>query len=1402
MSRTRSQLLGVGLSLAVACGAKPAPQVSPEGGTPAAALTESALQKRLAAMTPAAAKPPSDAQQRMGTAIEDHLRRSGSRRFHVHLDKPLYQPGETIWFRIWELTAASLTAPPSSHGIRAELVSPKGATVIDKRILADAGVATNDFELPADVPGGEYILRVTSDLGGSAERKLIVSQYQPPRIKKKAEFLRKAYGPGDTVAAALSLLRATGEPLSNARVTALVTVDDAEVARLPVSTDAAGNAVVRFPLPGSIARGDGLLTILVDDGGVTESMQKRIPIVMKQLRLELYPEGGQLVSGLPGRVYFMARNLIDKPADVEGRVIDGSGATVARFASLHQGLGRFEITPRAGQKYTAVIDRPANIATRVAVPAAIDKGCSLQAVDDFGSKRADVRVAVWCSARRDVIATAMLRDRKLGDATFEVPGGEPAVIALPVPPGAQGAVRITLFDDAMQPLAERLIYRNRGADLKVAITADKPRYSPRDPVALTVQTRDLAGNPVEADLSLAVVDDTVLAFADDKSAHLLARLYLESEMPGQEVEEPNFYFSADAKAPAALDLVLGTQGWRRFDWAPVFAPPVPATTVSATGAEWEGGMVPLEAPVDMAPAAEPAPPPMAPPGKMAPRPMRAPARPMPMGGAAMANKDKREIAADMPRGPMPAQDRARIGGRARDEAKGDADFEDVDWGGADGNGRRIAGWAPVRVFPAPTYDRGYDGPRVDFRETIHWQPSVKTGADGKAMVRFHVSDAITGFRAIAEGASRGGLPGRGEAVIKSTLPISLAVQMPLEVSAGDRIELPVVLENQTEETREVGIATTFGAAFRVDGDIPGRLTLKGGERRAFHPVLRVVGDGKDGKAGAVAVAIDTGNLRDAVERTVRVVPLGFPREVSAAGTLARTARHEIDLSGALPGTLQGSLTLYPSPLATVVQGTEAIIREPYGCFEQASSANYPNIMVLSYLEENQAADPALVERTMGMLDRGYKMLAGYESPQKGYEWFGGDPGHEALTAYGLMEFRDMTAVYGDVDRGMVDRTRAWLRSRRDGKGGFQRNPRALDSFGSASPEVTNGYIAWALSEAGEKDMAAELAVQKQTAADSKDPYLVALAAGTIANLEPQSADRERALARLAGMQGADGGFPGADHSITRSGGDALAIETTALAVLALLDGGPRHAATVRKAIEWLNDHRSGYGSFSSTQATVLALKAMSAYAASSRATPSGGRITVLVNGDVAGQLDFEKGHRDPLAFTDLGGKLKAGKNVIELRMDAQTELPYSLAVEYRSKLPASSPEAKTSVTTALAREQLPVGEGVKLKVGVRNLTREGIPMTLARVGLPGGLTFQTWQLKELRDKKLIDFYETREREVILYFRSLPPGAVKNVDLDLLAQVPGDYVGPASRAYLYYTDEHEHWAAPLRVKITR
>ena len=742
-----------------------------------------------------------------------------------------------------------------------------------------------------------------------------------------------------------------------------------------------------------------------------------------------------------------------------------------------------------------------------------------------------------------------------------------------------------------------------------------------------------------------------------------------------------------------------------------------------------------------------------------------------------------------------AQDIVVVGGKAvRDQRFRNKNFEKKEL--AIG-GEMVNGWAAVRVFPVPQYSRGYEGPRDDFRETIYWNPAVETNASGDAEVRFVASDAVTAFRASAEGFTAAGTPGAGDATFQSILPMTLEAHLPVEVTSGDTIRLPITISNATDDAIDADLGTTFGTAFTIAKPVAGRIHLAPHAKQSVFAELAVVATEGDAN---VELALHGGGLSDAVKKTIRVVPRGFPFEVSASGTArsGTSPKQVLDLVGALPGSIHAKVTMYPSPVAAMTQGMAGMIREPGGCFEQTSSTNYPNIMVLAYLGSNDAADPALMASAREKLDHGYKLLTGYETPEKGYEWFGHQPGHEALTAYGLMEFADMGKVY-DVDKKMVERTADWLMSRRDHKGSFLRSTEALDSFGRASETTTTAYIMWALAEAKRTSgMTAELALQDKLGAETHDPYLLALAANT--NL---LAGRGAEMAkRLAAMQGKTGAFTGAKETITMSGGESLEIETTALATLALLKASPKseYEAQIRLAADWLNSKRSGYGAWGNTQATILGLKALTAYTEHARQMTAAGTATLIVNGLEAGSIKFDKGRRDALVWSDFAGKLQPGKNIVEVRLDGQATLPYAIAIDYRSTLPPTSKHAKIAISTQLLKAATKMGDAVTLRAHVENTTGVGVPMTLARVGLPGGTVFQTWQLKELRDKGLIDFYETRPREVILYWRALAPNAKKDIDLNLLSAVPGTYEAPASSAYLYYTAEDKTWTKPVAIAI--
>jgi hypothetical protein len=524
------------------------------------------IDKQIAALSPTRL----GATPGLDKAITTYYATQRGQRTYIQTDKPLYQPGETIWFRA-DLRTAKTLVGGEPVGVTLQLISPRGAIVATKRVLAQGGIARNDFALDPGIEGGEYTIQMTTPVGGVDTRKVIVNTYEAPRLMKTLELLRKAYGAGDSVAAALEVKRTTGEPFADKKVTAVVTIDDAEISRTQVATDKDGKAVVKFQLPAKMTRGDGLLTILAEDGGVTESIQKRIPIVMTTLNLAVYPEGGALVQGVPGRVYFMAKTTIGKPADIEGKVIDDRGLIVSSFSSIHDGMGSFEIVPAASRSYHVTITKPANITTKVDVPAARSDGCVLRSVEQ--KRGADsLRITAICASSQQVSVEATLRETRLAGGEFTAKAGEPAMIVLPIEKTSQGAVRVTLFDANDQPLSERLVYHGLGANLKVTLTADKKAYAPRDKVKLKIKTEDAKGNPVKANIALAVVDDTVLSYADDKSAKILAHLYLEPELGAtaqDPIEEPNFYFSDKPEAAAAMDALLATRGYRTFEWRQV-----------------------------------------------------------------------------------------------------------------------------------------------------------------------------------------------------------------------------------------------------------------------------------------------------------------------------------------------------------------------------------------------------------------------------------------------------------------------------------------------------------------------------------------------------------------------------------------------------------------------------------------------------------------------------------------------------------------------------------------------------------------------------------------------------------------------------------------------------------------
>ena len=468
-------------------------------------------------------------------------------------------------------------------------------------------------------------------------------------------------------------------------------------------------------------------------------------------------------------------------------------------------------------------------------------------------------------------------------------------------------------------------------------------------------------------------------------------------------------------------------------------------------------------------------------------------------------------------------------------------------------------------------------------------------------------------------------------------------------------------------------------------------------------------------------------------------------------------------------------------------------------------------MALLYLKENNIAKPNVSRRAMKLLEKGYGKLTSFECSKRGYEWFGKDPGHEALSAFGLMQFNDMQNVMA-VDQEMLVRTRAWLMKRRDGQGGFNRNPRHLHVW-SVKQEIVNAYVLWAITEAdvaaqqsqrSAAELGRELQQLNKVAKKSDDPYLIALSAAALMNA--QLTDEGMALlAKLADLQNQDGGLDG-KTTVTSSGGISRKVETTAIATLAWLKS-PQYTRNAQAASKWLVTNRRGSAGFGSTQATVLALKALVAMSEKS-SSKAGGTLQVKLDGKTISEVQLPNDPKSGsvVEIKELGQHLDDidGKAQIELVAKGTKNLSYTIDLAYNAITPNSHPDCPVEIQTEFRTDSKNVkaGDTVDVRATLRNVTAKGQPMTVAIVGLPGGLEPKAEQLDELKEAEVFDYYELRGREVIFYWRTVHPEAAKVIDFTVTATVSGKYTGPASRAYLYYTAEQKTWTKPLKVEISK
>ena len=282
--------------------------------------------------------------------------------------------------------------------------------------------------------------------------------------------------------------------------------------------------------------------------------------------VQILPEGGRWMSGLPARLGIKIVQTNGRGLPIAGRIVDDAGAEVVRFMTNPQGMTSVSMEPKTGRTYYAEVAYT-NQPQRVPLPKPATEGLVLSS--DAASDTTRLALTIL-SANRAIVDSAYVliqqHGRVVDGRKIRLQNGV-AKLSLPIMSWLPGLAQITLYDVTAKPQAERLIFVPEfTAPVRVILGFNKTRYQPREPVSLSVNLTD-NGSPAVAALS-ASITDAGQVLADTTEASLPAHLLLTGELRGR-IENPNQYVvNHSAQTRQALDDLLLTQGWRRVSGTP------------------------------------------------------------------------------------------------------------------------------------------------------------------------------------------------------------------------------------------------------------------------------------------------------------------------------------------------------------------------------------------------------------------------------------------------------------------------------------------------------------------------------------------------------------------------------------------------------------------------------------------------------------------------------------------------------------------------------------------------------------------------------------------------------------------------------------------------------------------
>jgi len=697
-------------------------------------------------------------------------------------------------------------------------------------------------------------------------------------------------------------------------------------------------------------------------------------------------------------------------------------------------------------------------------------------------------------------------------------------------------------------------------------------------------------------------------------------------------------------------------------------------------------------------------------------------------------------------------------------------------------------------------------PRVRkyFPETFLFEPSLITDKRGKARLAFLLPDNITTWRISITASAKDGRLGSGTSPLLVFKDFFIDLDLPVSVTNGDEISLPVAVYNYLKKTISVKIEITQDQWFQLL-DVPIKnMTIEKENVGVVYFRIRAKEFGKH----KILVRGYANGSSDAMQKTVTVIPDGIKKQTIVSGRLNKDTEHQVGFpSGTIAKSQKILIRLYPGILSQIVDGLEGLLRMPFGCFEQTISVTYPNVLILDYLRRSDKRKPEVEMKALEYISIGYQRLVSYEVTGGGFSWWGDAPANKLLTAYGLMQFRDMKEVF-DIDERIIDRTIRWLVEQQEDDGSWSLDEKyhhreVWGKFKNAEILPT-AFITWTLLEAGVRDKKINKAINyiKNSIGAIEEPYALALIANALALYDSKDVYLDMVFSKLMSqkIEANDKVYWSSDvSSITNSRGKYANIETSGLIALALVRSG-KFTGVAQKAINYLNTNRHANGGWSTTQGTVFALKAI--LESPRQIEKTSATVYIVLNGERVESVKITPETSDIMRMIELKEDVELSQNTLRLEMRGKGSLLYDIVSYYylswgNVSLPSKPPLA---IEHEYDKRKLNKDDIITSNIRITNNSNMNLQMVIVDLGIPPGFDVIETDLANLVSRKIFKKYHVTPRQIIIYYDDISAEQISQFSYQLRAKFPLRAQSGYSRVYDYYNPDVMSHTKPVKIEV--